>query len=186
MKGILQRGGAPCIDFLDFCLKCAKLEALFVYLVELEYKIKPTKTRALALYDVFCAPNAPLRVNCDQFLPPIDTTLSTAIQAVRAEQQQASQMSKIMRKLTANTRVPPFLIFDRVVEAVFGNHGNENCITDICRSYDPGNSVSENLKKGRIGDSSITFAGAAWVGMPRNTLLAAGFKIVPALWGGGM
>jgi hypothetical protein len=53
---------------------------------------------------VFCAPNAALRVNAELVLPPGDTALSTAIQARRAEQQQASELNKHLRALTAVLR----------------------------------------------------------------------------------
>src|SRR5262245_55226262 len=82
VEDLLRRGGEVLIPFLHYCVFSVQLGPVFVYLAR-DYRNNPTAPRALALYDVFCAPDAPARVRAGAALPPYDLRLVAALRPVR-------------------------------------------------------------------------------------------------------
>ena len=69
-------------QFLEFCVSNGEMEPLFVRLVE-EYRAAPTVAKAVALYDVFCAPCAPAKIDAAPCLPPRDMRIPNAMRPIR-------------------------------------------------------------------------------------------------------
>lgn len=185
MDRIFKAGGGKAINFLNYCVLSAQIDPLFIYLVEQEYRSHPSKKRATALYDVFCDTDAPLRVNADQFLPPVDRSLVYSMQSVRLDQMAAAEKNTVSRKVTAlfGARKPEKGMFDRVVGALRGV-GNESTLQDVCKKYDPSLGPLENLG-GEMSNIQRSYVRTSWVGNARPILVGAGFKIVQTLCGGG-
>lgn len=183
MNRIFEAGGAKAIDFLNYCIISSQIDPLFVYLVEKEYRTHSSKKRARALYDVFCAEGAPLRVNADQALPPTDKTLVYDMQSVGLDQILAQDKNVVTRKVTAvfGARKPEKGMFDEVVNAL---RGNDSSLTDACSKYDPDKGALGSLG-GEMTTSQRNYVRTSWIPVARPKLVAAKFKIVLTLCGGG-
>ena len=62
LRAIFASGGRPLIDSLEFCVRSVRMDPVFAFL-EVEFRLQPTSPGAIALYDVFCAPEAPARLS---------------------------------------------------------------------------------------------------------------------------
>lgn len=75
---IFRRGGRDLINLLEYCVYSVQMDPLFLYLVS-EYRLAPTTDKALALYELFCAADAPARISLRGELPPKDFRLPQAL-----------------------------------------------------------------------------------------------------------
>lgn len=85
-----QRGGRELVDLLTHCVFSFNTDALFLFLVR-EYQFRPQADSALAIYDVFCAANAPARISDTRSIPPKDMRIDHAICTLRREFLAATQ-----------------------------------------------------------------------------------------------
>jgi hypothetical protein len=157
---------------------------VFVYLVEQEYANHPSKKRALALYDVFCAEDAPMRVNADQALPPVDKALVYEMQSIRLDILATEDMNAVKRKVTATfgSRKPGKGIFNDVINAL---RGSDSSLSDACKKYDPDKGALGSLG-GEMNSSQRNYVRTSWIGKARPRLVAARFKVVQVMCGGGL
>src|SRR6185503_7767064 len=85
LDDIFTRGGKPLIDVLNYCVRSVQMDPVFAFLVE-EYRLSPSQTKAVALYDMFAAPGAPARINAADLLPPQELGLQIMIENFRKSQ----------------------------------------------------------------------------------------------------
>ena len=84
IQQILSAGGEVSIALMQYCVRSVTMEPLFVFLSR-EYRLRPAHAGALALYDVFCAPDAPARIGAANLLPPHNMTLAFSVNAIRRQ-----------------------------------------------------------------------------------------------------
>lgn len=174
------RGGKPLLDLLAFCVMSYRVEALFAFLVR-EYRMQPTPQRALALFDLFCAPQAPARMRAFAVLPPRNVVLQSEMERLR-ELWIASQPvppgdtalepgSEEMGALPPP--VAPRYLFDSLLAQL--QNLPEDPVGAVGRLFDPALSPTENLPGGRMSAGQRAFVEKVWQPRIRPTLVAAGF-----------
>ena len=172
IEEILRRGGGARVALLRHCVLSVTMEPLFVFSVR-EYRLRPTHLAALALYDVFCAAEAPARIRAPRVLPPRDLRIHAAIQVIRM--QRAQMQSPAPPDVTSAVPVttPHRELFDPVAEALRSDpQGGYQALA--CR-YDPARSPHENLPGGRMSAFQRYFVENIWQPVARPQLVAAGF-----------
>jgi hypothetical protein len=171
LEAILRAGGAGRVALLKHCVKSVTMEPLFLFLVG-EYATKPTATAALALYDVFCAPQAFASVKAASALPPRDLRLPAAIAALRRQVDSlASQPteSEALRPVV----IPSRDIFDGVVAAI--RNDPDGPLVALANRYDPQLDPFENLPGRRMTAGQRHFVDMIWRPRLRPRLVNAGF-----------
>jgi hypothetical protein len=154
---IFSKGGRPLLDFLDYCIRSIEVDALFIFLVS-EYRNGATRSKAVALYDLFCAPDAPARVSATKALPPYDFRLRETIRPLKAADIAAGAL-------------PPRYLFDFLV---FELQKTARMSTKL-RRYKPSRSPIENLPGRRMSQVQLHFVQNVWQPIIRPKLVAAGF-----------
>src|SRR4051812_6970326 len=79
----LARGGKERLDLLRYCVMSITMEPVFVFLAS-QYRLRPTHAGALALFDVFCAPQSRARLSAYELLPPRELGLAGDIAQIRS------------------------------------------------------------------------------------------------------
>jgi hypothetical protein len=177
---VFQRGSAGLIDFLHYCVFSRQLEPVFVFLVN-EYQNQPTPGRALALYDLFCAPGAPAMIQAEPVLPPLDWRIHRSIQPIRQQWNRAdSTPSKTEEDpqphdspLTTPHPLPAQYLFDFIVHHLMDN--GDGPLHTVSRQFDPGRSPMDNLTNGTMTPGQRAFVENVWKPTVRPQLIAAGF-----------
>ena len=77
---VFSRGGAELIELLNYCVRSVQMDPIFGFLVD-EYRLCPTAPKAVALYDMFLAPEALARIDAAALLPPREQSLQVLIVA---------------------------------------------------------------------------------------------------------
>ncbi len=174
------RGGKPLLDLLAFCVMSYRVEALFAFLVR-EYRLQPTPERALAMFDVFCAPQAPARMRAIEVLPPRNVAFQSEIERLR-EQWIASQVgpvgeATIEEERDETARLPPPVapryLFDSLMAHLQNLPGDP--VGAAGRQFDPALSPAENLPGGQMTAGQRAFVERVWQPQIRPALVAAGF-----------
>ena len=166
IEALLRQGGERRIELLRFCVMSVTMEPVFIYLTN-EYRMRPSNDAALALYDVFCAPGAPARINALPALPPRNLQLSAAIDSIRM------QCRKLATENKALTTPSPRYLFDFVVESV--TKDTRGSVARLQRRYDPSRSAIENLPGGRMTPGQSAFVERIWKPIVRPQLVISGF-----------
>lgn len=164
---ILTRGGEPRVSLLRHCVMSVTLEPVFVFLVR-EYSLRPTHQSALALYDIFCAPGAPARLNAPEVLPPRDLQIRATVDTIRT---QARHLASPASDDSIAITIPPRHLFARVADAV----ENGDRFAALARRYDPDLTPQQNLPDGRMNKVQRHFMDRLWRPSLRPRLAAAGF-----------
>ena len=170
----LARGGAERLEFLRYCVLSISMEPLFVFLAG-EYRLRATHAGALALYDVFCAGDAPARLPAYELLPPRELALAAEIARVRdrwlaAQAPRAPDEEEESRSVAA---WPSRALFDALVNGVRAD--THKRLAAITASYDPQLTPHENLPGGTLSASQRQFVDRVWTPIVRPRLSAAGF-----------
>jgi hypothetical protein len=171
------RGGKPLLDLLEFCVMSYRMEALFAFLVR-EYRLQPTLPRAFALYDVFCAAEAPAKLKNWELLPPRVVDLQSEIERMR-EQWAASRGERIAPAANAQepppppTPVAPKYLFDSLLAGLLRYPGDP--IAAAGRDFDPALTPAANLPGGRMSPGQRNFVERVWQPHVRPWLVTAGF-----------
>jgi hypothetical protein len=175
------RGGKPLLDLLSFCVMSYRVEALFAFLVR-EYRMKPTPPGALALFDVFCAAQAPARMRALEVLPPRNVVFRSELERIR-ELWLASQGTRLPGApleegiegpiALPSPPVAPRYVFDFVITHL--QQLPEDPVGAAGRKFDPELSPAENLPGGRMTEGQRAFVERVWQPRVRPTLVAAGF-----------
>ena len=169
---ILLAGGARRIAFLRFCVLSVRMAPIFGFLVG-EFRLRPTHAGALALYDVFCAPDAPARLPLEIGLPPHDLRLSATIAALRRqwESMQREDAESVVQPVGICT--PMRNLFDGVLGALRSTPAGD--LRRLATLYDPAREPVENLPGGKITPGQRMFVDHSWKPRIRPRLVAAGF-----------
>ena len=168
----LMRGGARRIALLRYCVISVTMEPVFVFLTQ-EYRLRPTHVAALALYDVFCAPGAPARINVGDPLPPRNLTLVAAIRAIRQQWDYLQGAGEPREEAGVSITTPYRNLFDSIARSVQGDP--EGPFAQVELRFDPQLSPQENLPGGKMNAGQRHFVEKIWQPIVRPRLVAAGF-----------
>lgn len=175
---ILAAGGERRIALLQFCVMSVTMEPLFVFLAR-AYCLRPTHIGALALYDVFCAADAPARIRALHVLPPRHLRLLSDIQIIRSQWAQMRSDEVPDEGSSVPITVPHRHLFDFVTEAL--RNDPDGHYARLSRAFDPERTPQQNLSGGRINDGQRRFREKIWVPVARPRLVAAGFWQIGAI-----
>jgi hypothetical protein len=153
---IFQRGGKALVDLLEYCVRSMQTDIVFSFLVR-EYRIHPTAAKALALYEMFCAADAPARIAAPRAFPPYAMRIHAAVQP-----------------LLQNPTLPPKYLFDFIVAEL--EKGSESSFHNVGSHYDPGRDPWENLPGGKMNAGQRAFVEKVWEPTIRPRLVQAGFR----------
>jgi hypothetical protein len=156
---IFARGDRPLIDFLDYSVRSIQSDLLFMFLIR-DYQGIPSAAKAVALYDMFCAPQAPGRISSRTLLPPFD-----------------SRLAKAVTPLTGSGLLPPKYLFDFLYTDLAKNSPSLKRI----RRYKTDRSPVENLPDGKMTAPQRHFVEKIWEPIIRPRLVTAGFWRVAAI-----
>jgi hypothetical protein len=170
LDDIFTRGGKRLIDVLNYCVRSVQMDPVFAFLVE-EYRLSPSQTKAVALYDMFAAPGAPARINAAALLPPRELALQIVIENLRRPQPRLDSTEIGPLRL----QVPPGkYIFDALALHVRKN--GRGAMARITRRYSLKLTPTENLPGRRMTAGQRHFVDQVWQPRIRLTLVAAGFR----------
>ena len=169
---ILTRGGAPRIALLRYCVMSVTTEPMFVFLTQ-EYRLRPTHLGALALYDVFCAPDAPARIKAGNALPPRNLVLLAAIRSIRQQWDQLQGAGEVREDASVSITTPYRNLFDPIAHWVQGDAEGPFACLEL--HFDPQLSPQENLPGGKMNAGQRHFMEKVWQPVVRPRLVAAGF-----------
>lgn len=189
LNEIFRRGGKPLIDLLEYCVRSARVDPVFVFLAG-EYRALPTAAKAVALYHNFCAPGAPARLAAPRALPPYDLSLPAAVRLLeesrrepRPEPEDAPTpvesdggppTADDLRGEEAPRPLPARYLFDALVRRL--EESRESSWRKVCEQYDPSLGPYENLPGGRMSAAQRVFVERVWEPRVRPRLVAAGFR----------
>ncbi len=169
---ILSRGGAPRIAFLRYCVLATRVEPLFVFLVQ-TYRLRPGHAAALALFDGFCARQAPARLGAIALLPPAELRLESAIAPVRAQWSQMQSPLAPDEDAAIAIATPPRHLFDAIVSGL--TQDAQGPLARVCAAYDPRLTPEENLPGGKMTAGQRHFVEKVWNPVVKPRLVGAGF-----------
>jgi hypothetical protein len=172
IETLLEQDGEQRIALLRYCVMSVTMEPMFVFLAN-EYKLRPSHLGALALYDVFCSPDAPARINARAVLPPLNLRLASTIGSMRVQWQQVQPLAPEQYAGRAPRVAPARSVFDLVVESLAKDPKGR--IARLRRRYDPSRSPVENLRGGKMTPGQRAFVERIWKPVARPRLVAAGF-----------
>jgi hypothetical protein len=170
LDDIFTRGGKPLIDVLNYCVRSVQMDPVFAFLVE-EYRLSPSQTKAVALYDMFAAPGAPARINAADLLPPQELALQIVIENLRRPPPRPGWTEIGAPRLQAP---PGKYIFDTLQLHVRKNR--RGAIARIKRRYNLKLTPTENLPGRRMTAGQRNFVDQVWQPRIRPTLVTAGFR----------
>jgi hypothetical protein len=169
---ILVKGGEQRVALLRYCVMSMTVEPLFVFLTQ-QYRLRPTHIAALALYDVFCALDAPARVRASGALPPKNLTLQATAYSIRQQWDQLQSPEQPDQRSTVSITTPYRNLFDPVVASV--RDDPQGYFAQLGTRYDPRLAPHENLPSGRMTAAQRHFVENVWRRAARPRLVAAGF-----------
>jgi hypothetical protein len=169
---ILAAGGKQRIALLRLCVMSVQMEPVFVFLTQ-EYRLHPTHDAALALYDVFCAPDAPAGIEARDMLSPRDLRLLSVIRAIRQQRDQMMQPEQGEPEGRIPITTPHRHLFDGIARAVQDDPGGS--YARLGSQFDPQLSPEQNLPGGRISAAQRHFVNFVWRPLARPRLVEAGF-----------
>ncbi len=185
---VFLRGGKQLVELLEFSVISLQPDPLFAFLVG-EYQLRPTAEGAVALYDVFCAPDTPARISPADVLPPRNLRIQQDIEPLRIhllqherarsamQGRQETEESQQDQLATEDMEIPSIsmpgkYIFDTILVRVWQGQPLRN----LAHRYDPGLSPQENLPDGRMTASQKHFVDKIWEPQLRPYLASAGFR----------
>ena len=172
---IFRRGGRELVDLLEYLVISFHMDPVFLFLTG-EYRDQPTAYRAVALYDVFCAPRAEARVSAVASIPQRDLRLQREIERLRAARERATgPHSDHSGPAPGPPLMAPRYLFDAVVNEL-ADTAAEEPLAAILGHYDPERSPHENLPSGRMSAGQRAFVEQVWEPKLRPYLVAAGFR----------
>ena len=168
---ILNRGGAPRIALLRYCVMSVTMEPVFVFLAQ-DYRLHPSHARALGLYDVFCSPQAPARIRAPNLLEPMNLRLAAAMPAIRRQCERAPKEEPAGTDEGSLNTAPDRCLFDHIAgEVAAGLQGGARWLA----GYDPRLEPERNLPGGRMNAGQRFFVDNIWRPVARPRLVSAGF-----------
>ena len=170
---ILSQGGAQRLAFLRYCVLSFSMEPLFDFLVQ-EYRLRTSHAGALALFDVFCARQAPARLPAYELLPPRELSLESEIERLRAQWDGVqSAPESVEGEPAIALALPARELFDAIVRGIRQDaHGR---LARMGSTYDPALTPEENLPGGKMTAGQRQFVDGVWHPVLKPRLVAAGF-----------
>ena len=165
---VFERGGRPLIQLLDYCVRSVQMDPVFVFLVG-QYRTFPSVPKAVAIYEVFCAPEALARVSVIEVLPPRNLGIQAAIEPWRASLRSGPPGSA---HPTARL-LPAKYLFDAMAWEVAAKSA---AFRQIRRNYRRRRTPMENLPGGRMTSGQRQFVDRVWEPKLRPRLVVAGFS----------
>jgi len=169
---ILTRGGASRIELLRYCVMSVTMEPVFVFLTQ-EYRLRPTHVAALALYDVFCAPEASARIKGGDVLPPRNLVLVAAIRSIRQQWDYLQGAGEPREEAGVSITTPYRNLFDPVARSV--QNDAKGAFARLELRFNPQLSPQENLPGGKMNAGQRYFVEKIWQPVVRPRLVTAGF-----------
>ena len=170
---VLTRGGAPRIALLRYCVMSVTMEPVFVFLTQ-EYRLRPTHVAALALYDVFCAPDAPARIKAGDALPPRNLGLVAAARSIRQQWDYLQGAAEPREEEASVSITTPYRnLFDSIARSV--QDDPEGPFARLELHFDPQLSPQENFPRGKMNAGQRHFVEKIWQPVVRPRLVAGGF-----------
>jgi hypothetical protein len=173
---IFGRGGKELIDLLDHAVRAVATDVVFLFLVE-EYRMAPTAAKAVALYDVFCAPDALARLSSTDRLPPASFHIDVSLRALRQNLSQRQQ-SQSQGLTLAPLMLPPKFLFDAIANDVRKNSAS---LRRLKRRYRPERTPAANLPGGRMNAGQRFFVEKVWELNLRPRLVSTGFRRIGSI-----
>ena len=161
--------------FLDFCVRSGEMDPVFVCLAK-DYRENPTICKAVALYDIFCAPASPAKVRADNFLPPKDMRIQNAMRPIKLNW---TRLQAALVFGPSNTIVPlhpPESLFD----ALCTHLEKSEAVRNAKRRYQAQQRRTRHAPRA-LSAFQQHFVEKIWHPIIRPHLLAAGFFQLPAL-----
>ena len=182
------------IDLLEYCVLSVEMDPLFCFLAS-DYRMLPTATKAVALYDVFCSPTTPARISAQRLLPPYDGRIVREIDLLRpqppiagAPEEEADEAEEDSPESDEDTEdvadevpEPPFspptplpakYLFDTITGEL---ERSSAAIRNIAAKYNPTQTPQENLPGGQLTAAQRQFVDGIWGPQMRPFLVDAGF-----------
>ena len=183
VEQIFERGGRDLVNLLEYCVLSVKKDVLFLYLAG-QYRLRPGAVSVVALYDLFCANDAPARISVNASLPPFDRRLEQAIVPFRhAVQWIGDAARRAGKEVESEGPLPPLLppryLFDSILQSLTVVDSSQ--IQDIHANYDPALTPHENLPGGKLTVGGRAFVDNVWLPVVRPRLVSAGFWGVAAV-----
>jgi len=169
---ILEQGGAQRLAFLRYCVLSFSMEPMFVFLVE-EFRLRPGHAAALALFDVFCARQAPARLPADEWLPPRELLVEAKIARIRAQWTQMQLPEPPDEESAIAVATPSRDLFDAIVHGV--KQDAQGRLARLSSTYDPALTPEENLPGGKMTAGQRQFVENVWHPILKPRLVRAGF-----------
>jgi len=166
-----SRGGKELIDLLDYGVRAVQIDLLFIFLVH-EYRQHPTTPKAVALYDIFCAPPAPARLSTTEMLPPVHLQIEVALRPLR------SNLALVVAARAGAAVAPPLILTPKFLFDAIDLHLREKSLAlrDVRRRYRPGRTPLANLHGGKMNAGQRHFVEKVWEPKLRPWLIGAGFR----------
>lgn len=169
---ILAIGGAQRIALLRYCVLSVSMEPMFLFLAR-EFRLRPDHATALALFDAFCARQAPARLPAYELLPPRELRVEAAILGVRAQWTQMQAPEPPEEDCAIAVSTPPRNLFDVIVNGV--RQDAQGRLASLSAGYDPARTPEENLPGGKINAGQRHFVEKVWQPIVKPQLVRAGF-----------
>ena len=182
-EDLLTRGGDELLRFLHYCVYSVELAPVFVMLAG-EYRLRPTVAGAIALFENFCAADAPARIAAEAVLFPRDMRLDQSIAHLRRQEKRFEDAAREVASQPASdspgTRrpMPPppaplIYLFDHVVAHLLADAAGP--VRAAARVFDPHREPLKNLPGGKLNAGQRAFLENVWRPRIRPRLVAAGF-----------
>jgi hypothetical protein len=177
IDAILARGGRERLDLMHYCVMSITMEPLFLF-VSGEYRLRPTHVGALALFDMFCATQAPARLAAYELIPPRELSVAAEVSRIR-ERWNAMQKPAAENEdhegdtLRSVAPWPSRALFDALVHGLRADVHRK--LETVSTSYDPQLSPQENLPGGQMSATQRQFVERIWQPIVRPRLTSAGF-----------
>ena len=168
---IFSQGGKDLMNLLDYCVQSIQMDPVFVFLVQ-DYRNAPTVAKAVALYDIFCVPNALARLSIQEVIPPMDLRIQSSIRPFRDywTRSQATTFAGTGNPLPK--LLPPRYLFDFIAGAV---GKSSKAFSTIHKKYKSRRTPVENLPGGKMTAVQRHFVEKLWEPIIRPQLVAVGF-----------
>lgn len=175
IDSVFRRGGRELVDLLEYLVLSFQMDPVFLFLVG-EYRFQPTAYRAVALYDVFCAPRAEARLSAVDSIPPRGIRLQQEIDSIRGARERNTEPRS---EALAPQLGPPMMAAKYLFDSVENELRTQTAVASmaaIAAGYDPELTAHQNLPSGRMTPGQRLFVERIWEPKLRPYLVAAGFR----------
>lgn len=182
IEAVFTTGGRGLVEFLQHCVMATELDPIFVFLAR-EYRTIPTRDKAIALFDMFCAEGALARISPLPLLPPRNLGLVQAIASLRKVPMPAVPASvetteetpkEVARPIPPPVVLPPKYLFDGLSDYLVQE--KDGALARLASDYDPALSPLENLSGGEMTAGQRQFVDRVWQPRVRPLLVQSGFR----------